>query len=49
MAAHFLTDFRMANFVIFLALKDILCDHVFLIIFHESIETLHASFAWSKD
>ena len=38
MAAHFLTDFRMANFVSFSAFKDLLCDHVFLIIVHESIE-----------
>ena len=45
----FLPDFCMANFVSFSAFKDLLCDHVFLIIVHESIETLHVSFAWSKD
>ena len=39
----------MANFVSFSAFKDLVCDHVFLIFVHESIETLHVSFPWSKD
>ena len=45
----FFTGFSHGEFRFFSAFKDLLCDHVFLIFVHESIETLHVSFPWSKD